>query len=177
MDWIIIANGDWLVPLIVILAIALVFFLFLLRTGTSFPYEKIDSICTRTELRFYKQLKEIVGSDFVVFGKIRIADLLKVKKGTHKRMSWQNKINCKHIDFVLCHPESLELLVAIELDDKSHEREERIRRDEFVNQAFEDARFPILRIKTNEEYDGAKIRSAIDKALQEKNKNWVIHIE
>lgn len=171
------ADGDWLVPVLIVGTIAILFFLFLLRSGQFFPYEKIDQLCTRTELKFYKQLAEVVGDRFVIFGKIRIADLLKVKKGTRKRMSWQNKINCKHIDFVLCDPESLETQVAIELDDKSHQREDRIQRDQFVNQAFEDSQFPILRIKTQDQYDLKKIDQAIQKATDQRNKSYVIHID
>ena len=171
------ASGDWWIPLTVLIVVALLFFLFLLRADKAYPYERIDSLCTKTELEFYWVLRKVVGDEFQIFGKTRIADLLKVRKGTKKRMSWQNRINCKHIDFVLCDPEDLSIQVAIELDDPSHNRPDRIQRDEFVNQAFDDAKLPILRIKTAETYDQKKIKSTIEKAISGQSRSFVFHIE
>lgn len=172
-----IASGDWMIPVVILAVIAVFFFLFLLRTGVTYPYEKIDQLCTKTELRFYQVLRDLVGDRFEIFSKVRIADLLKVKSGTRKRMSWQNRINCKHIDFVLCDRETLEPLVAIELDDRSHQRQDRVKRDEFVNQAFEDAGFPILRIRTSDKYDQGQIDKSIQQATNSKNRNFIIHVD
>ena len=169
-------DSSWPIPVIVAVVIAILFFIFLLRTGEVYPYEKIEHLCTQSEWKFYRQLLEIVGDKYPIFSKVRIADLLKVKKGTRQWLSWQNKINCKHIDFVLCDPERLEILIAIELDDRSHEREDRVKRDRFVNRAFEDARLPILRIRLSEEYDRQKIGEAIAQCAARKNKSYVIHI-
>lgn len=171
------ANAEWWVPLLILVCVAFAVYLYLSRALVTFPYERIDSLCTRTELRFYHELVQIVRSDYEIFGKTRIADLLKVKKGTKKRMSWQNRINAKHIDFILCSPEDLKILVAIELDDKSHQRPDRVQRDLFVNQAFQDAQLPILRIKTADVYDHGQIRHAIAQALKPQNKTFVFHIE
>lgn len=177
--------ADWWIPLIILLVIGIAFFLYLLSLPRTFPYERIESLCTRTELRFYHELAQVVNNEFQIFGKTRIADLLKVKKGTQKRMSWQNRINSKHIDFILCDPRDLRILVAIELDDESHQRPDRIARDQFVNQAFADARLPILRIKTRKTYDRDQIRRAIDQAVKAVQSgdgkrqpgSWVYHLD
>jgi len=110
------------------------------------PYEPRKALVTRSELRFYKALKKAVMDDWEVFAMVRIADLLKVTQHAPKRRTWLNKILSKHIDFVLCDPTTLQAVVAIELDDISHERPERIERDKFVNLAFESADLPLLRI-------------------------------
>lgn len=83
---------------------------------------------------------------------VRIADLLRVKPGEAKRQTWQNRINAKHIDFVLCDPSSLEPVMAIEVDDRSHQRADRRRRDEFVNDAFHAANLPLLRVRAQATY-------------------------
>lgn len=175
--WPFIAATDWLIPTAIIFVVGILFFFWLQFRTSTYPYEKIVSICTKTEARFYQQLIESVKGDFLIFGKVRIADLLKVRKGAKNRLSWQNRINCKHIDFVLCDPVSLEIRVAIELDDRSHQRPDRIERDKFVNKAFEDASFPILRIKTADQYDQKLIRKTIERALSPQNRQWVYHIE
>ena len=98
------------------------------------------------------ELHAAIDGRWAIFAMVRIADLLKVRSGTQKRQSWQNKINCKHIDFVICDPHNLEPVLAIELDDRSHQRADRIRRDEFVNDAFQAAELPLLRIRAAREY-------------------------
>lgn len=128
-------------------------------------YEAKGRLITAAELRFFRTLDQATGTQLRIYCMVRIADLLKVRYGIQNRQSWQNKINCKHIDFVLCDPDTLEVLVAIELDDPSHNRPDRIKRDDFVNQAFKDAAIPLLRIPTADHYDVTTLRSDINKAL------------
>ena len=92
---------------------------------------------------------------------VRIADLIKVQKGTAKYRSWLNKILSKHVDFVLCNPLTLEVVCAIELDDVSHQRPERKERDKFVNHAFESAGLPLLRIPVEKSYRASEVRELI----------------
>ncbi len=129
------------------------------------PYEKRDGLVTDAELRFYHVLTESASEDYTIFAMVRMADLLRVREETQKRQSWQNKINQKHIDFVLCDPESLEPQLAIELDDRSHQRADRQRRDEFVNEAMSAASLPLLRVKVKKDYDADGLRHDIDTAI------------
>ncbi|MBI3823646.1 MAG: DUF2726 domain-containing protein, partial [Planctomycetes bacterium] len=55
------------------------------------------------------------------------------------------KIAQKHVDFVLCERASSRIVLVIELDDRSHHRPERKRRDLFINQLFRDADILLLR--------------------------------
>ena len=120
---------------------------------------------TRSELRFYKSLYKAVLDDFEIFAMVRIADLLRVEEGTPNYRKWLNKILAKHIDFVLCDPGTLEPRVCIELDDKTHERPDRIERDEFVDAAFESAELPLLRIPVQKQYPSRELRELIDQVL------------
>ncbi len=126
------------------------------------PYQKRDSLITKSELRFYKSLQKAVQDDFEIFAMVRIADLLRVDGDSSQKRKWLNKILAKHIDFVLCDPGSLEPLICIELDDVSHDRPDRVERDIFVNQAFASANLPLLRIPTQPTYLAREIRTLID---------------
>lgn len=140
----------------------------LMRTWASpgrLPYVARGQLVTKSELKFYKSLVKAVQDDFEIFAMVRIADLLRVEKGDKNRRKWLNKILAKHIDFVLCDPGSLEPQVCIELDDPSHERQDRIDRDIFVNDAFESAGLPLLRIPTQPSYRSREIRELIDEVL------------
>ena len=91
------------------------------------PYVPRERLVTKAELRFYKSLRKAVLDDWEIFAMVRIADMLRVEKGVKNRRGWLNKILAKHIDFVLCDPNSLEIVMGIELDDSSHQRAPRPR--------------------------------------------------
>ena len=133
-----------------------------------YPYVKKPSIMSRNEQAFYRALLRAAGQEYDVFGMVRIADLLEVESGTAKRQSWQNRINCKHIDFVLCDQDSQEPILAIEVDDRSHQRRDRQERDYFVDRAFEAADLPLLRIQATRNYSAKELRKAISETLQTK---------
>ena len=74
-----------------------------------------------------------------------LGDLLYVKKGTDQPMGWVNKINRSHIDFVLCDPQTMRPLAAVELDDKSHDSEKARQRDETKDKACQAAGLKLIR--------------------------------
>lgn len=133
--------------------------------GQAYPYRKRPAIMTRNEQAFYRSLLQAVGSEYDVFAMVRLADLLTVETGP-KRQSWQNRINCKHVDFVLCDVETQEALLAIEIDDRSHQRQDRQDRDYFVDRAFEAAELPLLRIHATRKYSAKEVRKVVRGILQ-----------
>ncbi len=147
------------------LLLAIIFLTRMWAGSGKLPYEKRPRLVTKAELRFYKSLMKAVQDDWEIFAMVRIADILVVKKDTPKRRTWLNKILAKHIDFVLCDPGSLEVRVAIELDDSSHQRKDRQERDEFVDHAFESAGLPLIRFPVKSSYHSREIREIIDKAV------------
>lgn len=62
-------------------------------------------------------------------------------------MKYYSRIQSKHIDFLVCNGDSLYPVVAIELDDNSHDNKDRQIRDNFVNQTLESADIPLIRCK------------------------------
>ena len=71
-------------------------------------------------------------------------------------MSYFRRISQKHIDFLICEKESLKPVLGIELDDRSHQREDRQKRDEFVNALYENIGLKMLRIPTSMNDDEIK---------------------
>lgn len=150
--------------------IALLIVLYFLFRERSLPYEKIPFLFTPAEIRFLKALDQSISDypDLRVFGKVRIADVLKVTKQRKKRNFWRyfTKISSKHLDYVITHTKTLEPLVAIELDDSSHQRKDRIERDIFVNKACEAANLPLLRFPVQKSYELQAIQVEIENALK-----------
>lgn len=156
----------WPILVIGLIILAVIALWYQLRTPPLKPYQRRGELITKAELRFYRALEVAVRGELRIFSMVRIADLLKVAPEVKSRQSWQNRINCKHIDFVLCDPETLEVLVCLELDDASHQRKDRIERDEFVNAAFESAGLPLIRVPLQSTYDLGQLRQAIEEALK-----------
>ena len=120
--------------------------LHLFRPKDKYPYERCD-LLTSNELEFYQILSPIVCQHgWQLLMKMRLADIMAVRKGTEEYMKYFNKIKAKHTDFVFCDPDTLEILAGLELDDPSHERPERIERDEFVDKAYEAAGIPLIHV-------------------------------
>ena len=162
LDWL---WSLWPVLLVAAMIYAAITLIQHLAGRTATPYVARDRLVTNAELRFFHKLRDAVDNDWEIFAMVRIADILKVPKGIKKRRVWLNRILAKHIDFVLCDSESLEIVMGIELDDASHDRTDRIQRDNFVNSAFDDADIPLLRVPTQKSYDAGDIRKMIDRAV------------
>jgi len=131
------------------------------------PYSAKKYFFSIAERSFYEVLKRLISEDHTVFAKVRLADLVYVSKGSSSRQSHFNRINRKHVDFVLCNRD-LAPLVAIELDDSSHDDEEREARDEFVDQVLASAALPIVHIRAKRAYALDDIRAALHPFLPAK---------
>jgi hypothetical protein len=129
-------------------------------------FEKRGPLVTGAELRFYRALQAAVGGSWSVFAMVRLADLVKVRRGIAGEQSWRSKSFGKHIDFVLCDNDSLEVCLAIELDDASHRRPDRQQSDQFKAEALASAGLPLLRVDMAESYDKISLRKTIDQLVK-----------
>jgi very-short-patch-repair endonuclease len=116
-------------------------------------------------LTFYRSLQEAVDGEWMITTMVRMADLIRVRKDTPKSQSWRNRIHAKHIDFLLCDHGTMQAKLAVELDDATHQRPDRVKRDKFVNAALDSAGIPLLRVDVQNEYDADNLRKLIDEQL------------
>jgi len=117
-------------------------------------FESRDTLFTPAERSFLGILEQALDKQYRVFGKVRLGDLVKPAKGfsKSKRTTAINKINQKHLDFVICTATDLAVIGVVELDDQSHGREDRAGRDEFVEQALAGAKIPLARFSAKQAY-------------------------
>jgi very-short-patch-repair endonuclease len=136
------------------------------RAGaTPLPYRRKDYLLTKAERSFYGALQQAAGNEHLIFAKIRVADLLYMPKGTQRRQSHFNRIQAKHIDFVLCDRDNIRPILAIELDDSSHAAASRQSRDQFVDEALRAAGLPLLRVPCKTGYNVVELQSQIHAAI------------
>ncbi|MGB1287502.1 MAG: DUF2726 domain-containing protein [Aggregatilineales bacterium] len=131
-----------------------------------YPYHLQDTFLSPAELRFFRVLESIVDDSAFLCIKVGLKDIFKVK--TKDRSQWRiamNKIDRKHVDFILCDNKTMQPIVGIELDDKSHERKDRKARDAFVDNVFAAAGLPILHIPVRRDYDEAALKTELSSYL------------
>ena len=115
------------------------------------------------ERSFYGMLSQAMGGEFLIMTKVRLADIVKVRRGM-SRGQWRsafNRIQSKHVDFVLCEPQQLDVKAVVELDDQTHEKPERRARDLFVDQVMDFTGIPIFRFSVKGGHSVTEIREAL----------------
>ncbi len=102
---------------------------------------------TYNEKDAYRKLKPMAEKlGYTVFAKVRLLDLVEPIKGNKKYKAYFWKIQAKHVDFVLC-DHKLVAKYIIELDDSSHNREDRKERDNFVDEVVESVGYKIIHVR------------------------------
>ncbi len=127
-----------------------------------FPFLRKKYFFSAAERSFYEVLRRVVGEQVHLFAKVRLADVVYVAKGTGSWQTHFNRIQSKHIDFLLCDRQQIAPLLAIELDDSSHDAEARQSRDQVVDAVCEAARLPIIRISAQRAYTPESLRTILE---------------
>jgi hypothetical protein len=129
---------------------------------TDYPYHLRDDFLSPAELKFYLVLRQAINDRALIFTKVSLSDLFYVKQNDYGvYRSYTNKIDRKHVDFLLCDPKTVQPLAGIELDDKSHRRQDRMERDEFVDKVFAAADLPLVRFPVRKSYSVSDLRDRI----------------
>lgn len=131
-----------------------------LRLHEKLPYIMNETILTERERAFYRILKPIADKlELQICPKVRVADIVSIKKGTKNWQKWFNKIKSKHVDFLLCDYD-MNIVLLIELDDRSHETERAQKNDRLKNAIFGDR---LVRIRSLKEDVEAVLTAALKK--------------
>jgi len=127
------------------------------QTLQKYPYQLKEPFLSPAEVEFYKVLSSVIPTDVAILAKTRLANIIKVDRTivpySSEARLYFNKIVQKHVDFLLCQAETLNPLVGVELDNSSHQEPERANRDDLVDNIFEAANLPLVRIQVQEKYD------------------------
>lgn len=148
--------------------IILILLVIILFPQKPYTYQPRRFLLTQAEMRLYKILRTVLPPATTIAPKVRLGDIV-----TCPDKDWAKHgplISAKHIDFVLYDSETTAILLCIELDDQSHNRPDRRRRDQFVNAALGAAKVPILRIPAAGYYDREQLKKTIHTFLENNTK-------
>lgn len=152
------------IPIVLVVIIFLVVLLLKGQTAPAKGEYKKGEFLSPAEKDFLKALDSALGLKYRVFAKVRLADIITPLPGD----KWQtrfNKINAKHVDFLLCGLTNGEPSCAVELDDRTHTANSRVERDGFIDRALKEAGVPVARFPVSRNYVGAEIMASVEAAI------------
>ena len=109
-------------------------------------------------------LEQAIGDQGRVFSMVRVADVLDMDRGMggDERHSALHQIQVAHFDFVICEPESTDVICVVELHDGAQARDDAWKqRDAFLAEACVAAGLPLIQLPWQQNYDVSEIRSLV----------------
>ncbi|NHQ85529.1 DUF2726 domain-containing protein [Iodobacter sp. HSC-16F04] len=126
-------------------------------TAGVWPFYAKNPLTTPEQVLYFRLLKAM--PEHIVLAQVQLSSLLGIKKGNNYR-AWLNRINRMSADFVVCNKDS-SIVAVIELDDASHQRQDRQLADAKKDKALSSAGISVIRWQVKNLPDEAAIRAAL----------------
>lgn len=114
-----------------------------------YKYSRKKEFISAPEKEFYAMLYKVAGDRYYIFPQVHLSALFKNETvGRYHKLAFQI-INRRSVDYVLCDKTTLEPVYAVELDDPTHDKPDRIKRDNDVNKLFAQHHLPLIRFRNH----------------------------
>ena len=127
------------------------------------PYRLREHFLTTPEVILYRALKEMAGERYVIYAKVALNDIFFIVR-PNENVHYFNKLFRKHVDFLLCHPQSLRPQIGVELVRPVPNSGTRST-DQFMEDLFLTAGLPLVQIPSNDHYEISEIVSLFQSSL------------
>jgi len=114
------------------------------------PYRLRGQFMSTPELALLRVLQNMVRHHYVICPKVGLNDIFYIAR-PNENVHFFNKIFRKHVDFLLCEPDTLKPAFGIELV-KPVARDETRDADQFMEDLFLSAGLPLVHIASSEHY-------------------------
>jgi hypothetical protein len=131
-----------------------------------YHYKVKEYFMSRPEHELYDLLVQLFGFKYHIFAQVHLSTILDQKVVGQNWQAAFRHVNGKSVDYVVCDKAYIKPLLAIELDDGSHDDEDRIARDEEVERILEEAQLPLLRLDNHGQFDRLGIYQKVSAALE-----------
>ena len=110
-------------------------------------------LLTAWEVRVLGEIRSGLPRGYYACPQVRLADFIETEvRDPARRQGALNRVSRKSVDFAVIDGAGRVVLV-IELDDKTHGRSDRVRRDQMVNAVLAHCRVPLLRVRPGQPVD------------------------
>lgn len=124
------------------------------------PFSRKESLLTPPELDFARGVIPYLPSHLHLCPKVSLKDVIHHGPNGMKNGNF-GRISQKHLDFVIIESQTGRIRLAIEIDDRSHQRADRQKSDQVKNEALAEAGIPLLRIRPRQSVAIGDILQAI----------------
>lgn len=131
------------------------------------PYRLRESFLSTPELALYRVLQNMAGRRYVVCPKVALNDIFYIVR-PNENVHFFNKIFRKHVDFLLCEPETLKPAIGIDLVSPVGRNEKR-EADQFMHDLFLSAGIPLVHIPSSERYIETDVAGLLQVAIKKVN--------
>jgi hypothetical protein len=114
------------------------------------PYRLRETFLSTPELALLRVLQNMVRGHYVICPKVALNDVFYIVR-PNENVHFFNKIFRKHVDFLLCEPDTLKPAFGIELV-KPVTRNETREADQFMEDLFLSAGLPLVHVPSGERY-------------------------
>jgi len=127
------------------------------------PYRLRETFLSTTELALLRVLQTMVGRHYMICPKVALNDLFYIVR-PNENVHFFNKFFRKHVDFLLCEPDTLKPAFGVELV-KPVARTETREADQFMQDLFLSAGLPLVHIPSSEHYSETDLGELFQLAL------------
>jgi glutaredoxin len=132
-------------------------------------YIEKENFFNKDEYKLYICLKEIFKNTKIdIFPEVALNQIIKINTKRDYKKLYNNYCD-RSIDFTIYDNENEKIICCIELNGESHEIQKRKERDEFLKEAFEFTKIPLIFIKSKNYYNQQEIKNIIEKNIQNSN--------
>jgi hypothetical protein len=117
-------------------------------------HKRSEYLTSKNERNFFIALRQALPDDYMVHCQTSLMALIQPVEWKNNSKTW-----AKRMDFVVT-DETTKVVCVIELDERSHERNDRKKRDKYVNEAL-DGHHKLIRFKASWSYSSEEIRSKL----------------
>lgn len=126
------------------------------------PYQKHSILFAADDLAFYRALKLALGGEYEIFGKIPVDAIIVPKKGARAEVF--SPIAGRQFDFVLCEPNNLAVVCAIQLHDKADPGRQ-AEPDDPLPAICESLSLPLVRFQVRAEFSAEDVGDRLRQAM------------
>lgn len=127
------------------------------------PYRLREQFLSTPELALLRVLQKMVGQHYLICPKVALNEIFYIAR-PNENVHFFSKFFRKHVDFLLCEPDTLKPAFGIELV-KPVTRNETREGDQFMGELFLSARLPLVHIQSSEHYSEQDLSELFELAV------------
>jgi hypothetical protein len=127
------------------------------------PYRLREAFLATTDLALFHVLNQMVGGRYLICPKVALNDIFYIVR-PNENVHFFNKFFRKHVDFLLCEPQTVAPAFGVEIVRPISKNEAR-ESDKFMEELFISAGLPLVHVPSSETYDPSDIVSLFQLAV------------